>query len=231
MSRSALVTGASRGFGLVTARVLSSCGYSVTGVGRTTVAAGEAPMERYLQVDVRRPSPELEACAREADILINNAAVYLDDPRRGEPPLLDLDVNSLRTSIEINFIAPTVLAQIAMRGMIERGFGRIVNISTGMARLNEFDKEAFGYRVSKLALNALTLALSRMAGSSGSDVSAFAYCPGWLPTDMGGRDATGSVQASADALVSLITQSTYDTNGHFFRLDRRLDWAEREPSQ
>jgi NAD(P)-dependent dehydrogenase (short-subunit alcohol dehydrogenase family) len=186
-------------------------------------------MARYLQEDVRQPSAELEACAYRADVLVNNAAVYLDDPRRGAPALLDLDEDILRTSMEVNFIGGARLAQTAARGMMDRGFGRVVNISSGMARLGEFDEEAFAYRASKLGLNAFTIALARVMERSGQDLCSFAYCPGWLPTDMGGPDAPGSLAASADALASLIARGSKETNGRFFRLDRTLDWTAREP--
>lgn len=231
MSRRTLITGASRGFGLALARCLKLRGYSVMGVGRAPTEGADGSLDYYFQEDIRQLSFELEKCAGQADILINNAAVYLDDPRRGAPSIQDLGVDCLRTSLEINFIAATRLAQIAVGRMVERGFGRIVNISSGMARLSEFDGEAFAYRVSKLALNALTLALAETASKSSSHVSAFSYCPGWLPTDMGGPDATGSIDTSAEALVRLIEMPAHDTNRGFFRLDRRLNWAEREPSR
>jgi NAD(P)-dependent dehydrogenase (short-subunit alcohol dehydrogenase family) len=224
--RRALVTGASRGLGAALCRVLRARGYYVIGVSSTRSSLAADGVDEGVQLDLA----DHNAVTRLAefgpvDVLINNAAIYLDDPRLGAGDLLGLDMESLHRTVSVNLIAAVSICQQFLPGMLDRGFGRIANVSSGMARLDQFDEFSFAYRVSKLGLNALTLSLARMSGRPLCDVSVFAYCPGWIRTHMGGAAAPGTAEDAAAGLAAWIERAAPDTNGRFLRSDRALDWS------
>ena len=156
------------------------------------------------------------------DILVNNAAVYLDNPRRGLQNLLSHDINLLEETLDVNFLGAARLAWGIMPGMIERGFGRIVNVSSGMGRMLDFDSVGPFYRLSKLALNGLTLLLAEHGRGRGVLVNA--VCPGWINTEMGGARAPRTVVQGASGVVWAALLPCSGPTGSLFRDKEPLDW-------
>ena len=78
-----------------------------------------------------------------------------------------------------------------------------------------------GYSLSKSSLNALTIMLSNEMSRKGIKVNAI--CPGWVKTDMGGRDAPRNVSEGADTAVWLSTEKEIPT-GKFFRDRKVIEW-------
>ena len=101
-------------------------------------------------------------------------------------------------------------------------YGRIVNISSGMGALIDMGGGSPAYRVSKTALNALTRILASELRGSGILVNS--VCPGWVRTDMGGGNASRSVEEGADTLVWAATFSNNGPAGGFFRDRREIPW-------
>jgi NAD(P)-dependent dehydrogenase (short-subunit alcohol dehydrogenase family) len=99
--------------------------------------------------------------------------------------------------------------------------GRIINISSGMGELQSLAGDSSGYRMSKVALNALTLMLARELEPKGISVNAM--CPGWVKTDMGGPNAPRDVSQGADTAVWLATEPIIPT-GKFFRDRAVINW-------
>ena len=87
-----------------------------------------------------------------ADVLVNNAGLVLDE--NGD--VLEVDVQHFRDCMETNVYGPLRLAQALMPGMIARGYGRVVNVSSGTGQLATMSDYAPPYSLSKAALNALT---------------------------------------------------------------------------
>ena len=88
-----------------------------------------------------------------------------------------------------------------------------------MGELGSLDSDYPAYRLSKAALNALTIMLSKES----SKVKVNSMCPGWVRTDMGGPDAPRSVEEGADTAVWLATEDDIPA-GKFFRDRNIIDW-------
>jgi NAD(P)-dependent dehydrogenase (short-subunit alcohol dehydrogenase family) len=107
--------------------------------------------------------------------------------------------------------------------MLESGYGRVVNVSSGSGELTGMADDTPAYRVSKAALNALTLIVADAARRA-PDVLVNAVCPGWVRTRMGGPGAPRTVEQGADTIVWLATLPTGGPTGGFFRNRRSIPW-------
>lgn len=105
--------------------------------------------------------------------------------------------------------------------MIERKYGRIVNLSSGWGSFAEGMGGPGLYGVTKAALNALTVRLSKEFPAS---VKVNAMCPGWVRTRMGGQGATKSPDEGADTAVWLATLPDDGPTGGFFRDRKPIEW-------
>ena len=228
--RVALVTGANRGLGLETARQLAAGGAIVLVSARNRASAIEAaraigvPTDRAVRLDVTS-ADDVDACAEtfrqsyggRLDILVNNAAIHYDDHETA----LAADLAVAREAFDTNVLGAWRLAQMAARFMKPRRWGRIVNVSSEAGALASMQPSAPAYRVSKLALNGLTMMLAAELRKSGVLVNA--VCPGWVATDMGGPGG----RPIADGARSIVWAARLDDTGPtggFFRDGRRLPW-------
>jgi NAD(P)-dependent dehydrogenase (short-subunit alcohol dehydrogenase family) len=152
------------------------------------------------------------------DLLVNNAAVLLGE----EDSVLSAPADDFRRSMEANVYGPLVLCQALMPGMLRRGYGRIVNVSSGSGQLASMTDYAPPYSMSKAALNALTRLLAHAA--RGRNVLVNAVDPGWVRTDMGGPSAPRSVGKGADTIVWCATLPDGGPTGGFFHDRRAVPW-------
>jgi len=227
--RIALVSGGNRGIGLEVCRQLAERGYTVV-MGSRDEEKGRVAAERLEgdviphQLDVSdagsvdRMAAFLEEEVGRLDILVNNAAISNDEGQRG----VDADLDRVRESLEANLFGAWRLCEIAIPLMRRNGYGRIVNVSTGLAALEDMGGGSPGYRVSKTALNALTRILASERRGSGILVNA--VNPGWVQTDMGGSGATRPVEEGAEALVWAATLPNNGPTGGFFRDRHPVPW-------
>lgn len=230
-ARVALVTGANRGIGAEVVRQLSKRGLGVVaaarGYGRTAAQDGRGVWK--LRLDVT--SPEEVAAARDfvasrfgrLDILINNAGVYLDDPRKSPAPsVCDYDPELFVTTLDVNVVGAFRLIRAFLPMMKSNNYGRVVNVSSGMGRMVEVEPSAPFYRTSKAALNFLTQVIASEV--VGYDIKVNAVCPGWVRTDMGGREAVRSVGAGARGVVWAATLDAGGPNGLLLRDGEAFGW-------
>lgn len=235
----ALVTGANKGLGLEISRQLALEGHFVIMTSRRSDGEDAALkiLERGLDVihlilDVNRHDEiqhvlnVIESRFGRLDILINNAGVLLDR----STTLLDSSENDLRITLETNLIAPITLCQTFVPLMIKNNYGRIVNISSSMGSIHEMsesslagsDWSASAYRISKTALNAVTILLAQEL--RGKNILVNSACPGWVRTDMGGENAPLSVEQGAKTPVWLATLPDGGPTGKFFRNKKEIPW-------
>jgi gluconate 5-dehydrogenase len=173
--RTALVTGAARGLGKAIALRLAENGARVLVSGRDEAALADVGGGTRPLVFDLDDSRACEAALREAgaiDILVNNAGM------RDRRALADLPRDAFSAMLETNLAAPYDLARRIAPGMIERGWGRIVNVSSIAGQIARGD---VAYTASKGGLDALTRALAAELGPHGITVNAVA--PGYFATE------------------------------------------------
>jgi NAD(P)-dependent dehydrogenase (short-subunit alcohol dehydrogenase family) len=227
--RVAVVTGGNRGIGLEVSRQLAAKGLKVVLTARDLGKAREAA--KSLQGDVapfaldvtdpEAPGLLLEFAERDlggVDVLVNTAGVFLDRNFGG----LNLPMQVLRDTLEVNLVGPWQLTEAVVPGMRQRGYGRVVNVSSGMGAMSEMSGGYASYRVSKSSLNALTRILADEL--RGTNVLVNAGCPGWVQTEMGGPHAPRPVEEGADTIVWLATLPDGGPTGAFFRDRRQIAW-------
>jgi NAD(P)-dependent dehydrogenase (short-subunit alcohol dehydrogenase family) len=105
--------------------------------------------------------------------------------------------------------------------MTARRYGRIVNVSSGWGSFTEGLGGPGAYGVTKAAMNALTVRLSKELPST---IKVNAMCPGWVRTRMGGEGATRTPDEGADTAVWLATVPDDGPTGAFFRDRKRIEW-------
>lgn len=177
------------------------------------------------------------------DILVNNAGVLLDEgrsrvegviagrlkkiPKRVEfgegPGVLRQDIEIFRATLEINTFGALRMCQAFVPLMMEAGYGRVVNLSSGRGQLDGMtDEGAPAYQLSKTALNAVTAMVADAA--RGTNVLVNSVCPGWTRTDLGGPEAPRSVEEAADTIIWLATLPEKGPTGRFFRDRKPIPW-------
>jgi NAD(P)-dependent dehydrogenase (short-subunit alcohol dehydrogenase family) len=167
-SRVVIVTGVARGLGAAMAVGLAQSGCRVVGVFRPregTPKASDlpAPPDRFLRVDadvtVEFDCQKVIDAARErfgsVDVLINNAAIaHADFPKVHETELKDIPPRIWRRIFDVNVNGPFLMTQAAAPHMVERGWGRVINISSSTTGM--LTKSYLPYGPSKAALEAMS---------------------------------------------------------------------------
>jgi NAD(P)-dependent dehydrogenase (short-subunit alcohol dehydrogenase family) len=191
--RTALVTGAGRGIGRAVALGLGAAGARLILLARTAgqldetrtllheqgVPAGRVsvlPADLADEEDRGRAGRAALAAGR-VDILVNNAATV-------EPlgPTAGVKAEDLRLAFEVNVVAPAALTAAVLPGMLEAGWGRVVNISSGIVANPAGMVRGNAYAATKAALEAHTVNLA--AELRGTGVTVNAYRPGGVDTAM-----------------------------------------------
>jgi NAD(P)-dependent dehydrogenase (short-subunit alcohol dehydrogenase family) len=229
MKRTVLVTGANRGIGLAVARQLAERGNSVLLGSRDSEAGEDAARSlrrlgldaAAVRIDLNVPATidaavnDIGKSGRQIDGLVNNAGVL------HEKPLLELTDSELADSVAVHLTGPIRLIRLLVPNMIARGYGRIVNVSSGWGSFAEGMGGPGAYGVTKAALNALTV---RLAKELPPTIKVNAMCPGWVRTRMGGEGATRSPDEGADTAVWLATLPDNGPTGGFFRDRKPIEW-------
>jgi NAD(P)-dependent dehydrogenase (short-subunit alcohol dehydrogenase family) len=225
----ALVSGGNRGIGREVARQLAGKGLAVV-LGSRDLGKGEAVAKDIgdgvvaTQLDVtdeesiRSAISFVEREFGRLDVLVNNAGIA--DGWGGTAAEADFD--HVKEVLETNLFGSWRLAKAALPLMRRNGYGRIVNVSSGMGQLSDMGGRSPGYRVSKTGLNALTRMLT--AELQGENILVNSVCPGWVRTDMGGKNARRSVEQGADTPVWLATLPDDGPTGGFFRDREPIPW-------
>lgn len=174
--RSALVTGGASGIGAACARELAARGATVTIADVDEVAAKELAYELggdAWAVDLLETG-SLEKLTLDTDILVNNAGIQT------VAPIVDFDPAAFRRIQTLMVEAPFLLIRAVLPGMFERGFGRIVNISSvhGL-RASEYK---VAYVTAKHALEGLSKVTALEGGAHG--VTSNCVNPGYVRTPL-----------------------------------------------
>ncbi len=225
--RRIVLTGISRGVGLAIARRFLPEGAEILGVSRDAARLERAAQELQplaagrlttLVADVGQPGAE-ENVARAVeerwgalDVLMNNAAVQLDP--EGSQGVLDQPPDTLARSLDVNLWGPLRLSRALLPALSRGREPRIVHVSSGAGSFAGMQEPHIAsYRLSKWALNGLTLLMARELKGK---IAVNAFDPGWVKTDMGGPEAPGSPEESAEGALALVMAPRGDT-GKFWK--------------
>lgn len=200
-----LITGASRGIGYLSALFLAEQGCNLILHGRSkenlsqvysqvTARGVEAKMvaaELSKLEEVKQMLDEIDAMDIPVDVVLNNAGLQI--AYRTE--YLETPASDYEASFMINTIAPMMITYHFIPQMVERGFGRIVNTTSGI----DLDPYQAGYSASKAALNKVT----RDLGSKyqGTDICINLADPGWCRTDLGGPQAPNAPESAIPGIL------------------------------
>lgn len=227
----ALITGANRGMGLATSKKLAELGFKVIMLGRN-----ESELKKEVQSlvdkhylaeafmcdvgsdnDINRLINYLSTKYESIDVLINNAGIYVE-----EGDIFSADEKVMRKTFETNTIGPFNLMKGIIPMMLKQGHGRVVNVSSGLGSFEGASGNCASYCVSKVSLNMLTNLFA--AETQGSDVKVNAICPGWVKTDMGGANATRTIEEGIYGIIWAATLDDNGPNGGFFRDGKAIAW-------
>jgi NAD(P)-dependent dehydrogenase (short-subunit alcohol dehydrogenase family) len=198
--RVAVVTGAAQGIGRRTAEVLTERGYSLAlsdlrspaETMRGLNAHGADAIEFVGDISddavVARFADAVRQRWGRADVLVNNAGISMIAPAE------TLSGKDYRQVLEINLVAPFLLAKAFGAMMLEQGSGSIINVSSVAGLVAVADRAA--YNASKHGLIGLTRTLAAEWGGRGVRVNA--VCPGWVKTEMDVADQAGGSYTDAD---------------------------------
>ena len=184
-NRVAVVTGAASGIGLATARMLAEEGATVciadvakeNGEAAAKEIRGQGQKAEFVHLDLTVPSSIRDAAAtvlrqhRSVDILVNCAGWSKN------LPFVDVDDDLLDRVMQLNLMGPMRLSRALLPQMIERSYGRIVNVSSDAGRVGSLGETA--YAAAKAGLLGFTKSLAREGARY--QVSVNCVCPG--PTD------------------------------------------------
>lgn len=214
-----LVTGASRGVGVHIAEGLAQLGSNVVVHSRdlSHTEALAARLER-LGVEVVAVAGDLAdqgqvdtlldgvlEAAGHIDILYNNAAIMTPEADPWAVPPADF-----RLSFEVNVISPARICGRLVPGMLERGWGRVINLTSGIAD----QPELAAYAISKAALDKYVRDFAPTLAGTGVQMNLLD--PGWLRTDLGGSQAPGEPSSALPGVLVPVLLND-GRSGRFFR--------------
>ena len=219
----ALVTGANRGIGLELCRQLAARGDDVIAACRASSAELEAlsvRLEAGLEVTsdeaVAGLAQRLAADGVRLDVLIHNAGLLIGDS------LGALDFDAMRRQFEVNSLGP-LRVTAPLRGLLVEG-AKIAIVTSRMGSIaDNTSGGAYGYRMSKAAVNAAGKSLALDLSRAG--VAVAILHPGWVRTEMTRHSGLIDAHESAAGLLARIDELTLETSGRFWHQSgEELPW-------
>jgi len=228
----ALVTGGNRGIGYAACHQLADAGLHVILTSRDAANGDEAahelrtssrsissyPLDVTQAASVDRLHEYVLGEYGRLDVLVNNAAVYLDEG----VSVFDVGIDTLRQTMETNLYGPLYLCRAFVPDMRAQNYGRVVNVSSGAGALHDMGGYTAAYAISKTALNALTRIVA--AEVRRYDIKVNSMCPGWVRTEMGGPGAPRTPDEGADTITWLAMLPSDGPSGGFFRDRKPIAW-------
>jgi NAD(P)-dependent dehydrogenase (short-subunit alcohol dehydrogenase family) len=227
--RIALVTGGNRGIGKEIVRQLATKEFRVILTARDPKAGTKAASSiegdiGFLALDVADDesiTQAAESFSKESDrldVLVNNAGIYPDEG----VDILTATRELLTETFQTNTFGAIRVIQAFLPFLSRADHARIINLSSGYGELDGLSSGVPSYCLSKLTLNGATIMFDQALRKRGIAVNS--VCPGWVRTDMGGPNASLSVEEGADTTVWLASDAPHSLSGKFFRSRREISW-------
>lgn len=225
----ALITGANKGIGLeVVSQLLKSC--QVVYLGSRDISKGKKAHVKIglplnvipIQLDVtdrlsiQNAIELIHTTHGRIDILVNNAGINYDTWHNA----LNADLANINETLQTNLFGAWAMIQEVLPIMQTKGYGRIVNVSSGAGAIAGMSSGTPGYSISKAALNIITIKFSHLINQTNILINS--VCPGWVRTDMGGSMASRSVSKGAETIVWATQLPKNSPSGKFFRDKREV---------
>jgi NAD(P)-dependent dehydrogenase (short-subunit alcohol dehydrogenase family) len=217
-----VVTGANRGIGLALTTALKQRGDSVVAACRASspaLAALGVEVVAGVEVTEEQGIEKLVHAIgdRKIDLLINNAGILLWDDKLGS-----VNASGVRKQFEVNALAPLLLTQ-ALLPALKRG-SKIALITSRMGSIGDNGSgRAYGYRMSKAALNAAGKSMAEDLKADGIWVGILH--PGMVKTEMVAGHGQVEPEDAARGLLARIDELTADNTGGFWHQNgERLPW-------
>ena len=235
----ALITGAARGIGYLTARFMAEQGCNLILHSRSLAHTERVLSEvrscgisaLAVEADLNDPEAvermlqEIDTFGLDVDIVMNNAGLQI----AYRVDYFKTPVEDFEISFRVNTIAPAMICYHFLPKMIARGTGRILNTTSGIA----LDVCQAGYSASKAALDKITIDLGSKV--EGTDVMINLTDPGWCRTDLGGSQAPNAPESAIPGIVVGVfaddkKSGRYLGAQHFagMTLEEAVEKAERE---
>ncbi len=228
----ALVSGAKKGLGFEISKQLAQLGMTVIMTDHDEAGGRKSaetlknkgldvvffPMEITELESIRRAREFVEKDFGRADVLINNAGIFIDNKLSG----LEVDAETVLKTFKTNTLGHLLVSQAFIPLMKKNRYGRIVNMASGLGTLDGMGGGYPSYSISKTALNAVTSILA--AETKGTGILINSMCPGWCRTDMGGALADRSPEKGAETAVYLATLPDRGPTGACFRDKKQIHW-------
>lgn len=231
MDKIALISGANRGIGLETGKQLLELGWNVVFTARN-MHEGRPLINKlrekwksawFHQLDVTDEqsisdvAEYVEDTCGRLDVLINNAGIMIEENHK----IMNVELDDLHKTMATNLYGPLMLTRTMLPFFKDSKDARVINVSSRMGQLSGMEGGHAAYRISKAALNALTIVMAKELEDDGIRVNTI--CPGWVRTDMGGPDANKSIEEGADTAVWLATADKIE-NGKFYADRKVIPW-------
>lgn len=200
-----LVTGASRGIGRLAAKKMAEQGCNL--ILQSREVAHTASLEEELKAlgvdcysveadlndipSVLKMLEKIDSVGTQVDIVLNNAGLQI----AYRTDYYKTPENDFTVSFNVNTIAPAMICYHFLPQMVERGFGRIVNTTSGIDK----EPEQAGYSAAKAALDKITKDMASRL--SGTGVAMNLTDPGWCRTDLGGPNAPNAPESAIPGVI------------------------------
>ena len=234
----AVITGSHKGLGLAIARKLALIENILVIITSRKESDGQVAQQKlktegievdFHQLDVSDTSSVnrfiewVTSAHGGVDILINNAGVNPSQVPE-EDSILTAKPETIMNTFSTNAIGALRMCQAVIPLMQQKGYGRIVNVSTEMASLQQIPQDFYpsspSYRISKVGLNAVATLLAKEVKNTNILINN--YSPGWMKTDIGGKDAPFTAEEGAETAVYLATLPEGGSQAGFFAEMRKF---------
>jgi len=222
--RSILITGASRGIGRAWSLALHAAGANVIATCRNPSDAPEL-IEAGLRVEALDVTSDASVAAlvktlagAPIETLINNAGIF--GPK--DQTLATVDLQTFDAIYQTNVLGALRVTRAFIPTLRGQDSPWVVNVSSRVGSIGGNENGTIaGYRMSKAAMNMFTRTLS----IDEPNLSVVSIHPGWVQTDMGGAEASLTIDESVTALCGLLSQFNAASNGRFFNYTgEELPW-------
>ncbi|MBL1214624.1 MAG: SDR family NAD(P)-dependent oxidoreductase [Ignavibacteriae bacterium] len=227
--KTALITGANKGIGFEVCRQLGEKNFHIILTARNK-ERGLTAVDKLKENDINAEFILMDVSNEESvsnafnkfkelnlklDVLINNAGILID-----KTSIIEIDTEAFVNTMFTNSVSVFWVIKYFLPLINDKG--RIINMSSGLGAFSEMSNYAPSYSVSKAAMNALTKQFSFALESK--NIAVNSVSPGWVRTDMGGANASRSVEEGADNAVWLASEADIQLTGKFFRDRKEIEW-------